>query len=238
MPGEQIYPKSERKEHFNLITFEKHGRHFEVDVNPDNAIAYREGAVIDLNNVLKTMNVYADVKKGLLASETDLQTVFGTNDIKKIAEQILKHGDIQLSQEYRQKQREAMYNKIINDVHRLAIDARTENPLPVQRIQNGLEEIKFKIKDNISYDKLFKEAFNGLKTVMPLKITNMHYELYFDLKYSDAILRYLNNLGNVLKKDVVQEKMHVIMEIPAGLKEEFFTNINDITHGTARIEKL
>jgi len=238
MPGEQIYPKTEKKEHFNLIVYEKHGRHFELDVDPDNAIAFRDGKITDLKDVVKSMHVFADVKKGLFASEQDLETVFETKDVETIAKKMLKEGDIQLSQDYREKRRASLFNRIVNDIHRLAIDARTESPLPLQRIQNGLEETKFKIKETQSYDKLLKEAIGGLKVVMPIKITNAQYELYFDFKYADAILRYLENLGNILKKQPVQDKMQVIIEIPSGLKGEFFTNVNDITHGTARIELI
>lgn len=238
MPGKGSIEKVQKKEHFNLVILEKHGRHFELDVNPDKAIDYKEGKIIDLKEVVMSWHIFADIKKGLLASKEALTAVFDGKSIDEIIGEILKTGDLQLTSEHRQKIRDAKYSKIINDIHRMAIDTRTMSPIPITRIKNGLEETKFKVKDNESFDKLFKNAIKGLKTVIPLRITNLQYEIYFDVKYADELLRIISDMGQILKKEFMQDKMHVICEISSGLKEELLEHINNITKGTSKVDLI
>lgn len=235
-PSPNAFPRKEKHEQFNLVVFEKNGRHFELDVEPDNAIAFKQGKNIDLNSVLKSKYVFFNMHKGEFASPNELKTVFGTDDIDKIAMTMLKEGEIQLSEKYREEIRAKLYTRLVGDIHRLAIDARSELPLPTARIENALEEVKFKIKENIRYDITLRDALDAIKVVIPLKITNLQCDVYFDIKYSDQLLNYFQNVGTVIKKEVQQTRMHAVVEIPSGLRDELVTNINEITHAAAKIE--
>lgn len=50
----------------------------------------------ELDDVLQTTTVFANVSKGILASHEDLQDVFGTQDEEKICIVILNEGDYQV----------------------------------------------------------------------------------------------------------------------------------------------
>ena len=50
--------------------------------------------------------VFLDSKKGLKPSQKDLMDAFKTEDFNEIAERIIKHGEIQIPTEYKEKQRE------------------------------------------------------------------------------------------------------------------------------------
>ena len=233
----QNYPRDNKKEHFSLITYEKQGRHFELDVDPDKAIEYREKKLTDLDQVLKVYKVFENVRQDQLSTKDDMIAVFGTDDTEEVIKFMLENGELQLSQEHRKKIVEALHKRIVSEIYRMAIDARTDMPLPMPRIENGLEEAKFKVKENVSYDKLFKTAIDGLKRIIPIKIANIKYSILLDMKYSVHVLKYLETLGTVMKKEKQgSDKINFVIDMPSGLKQEFMENINNLTHGTAKID--
>ena len=105
----------------NLVRLKSHGRTFEVAVDPDKAIAYKEGDHVDIEDIVQSEKVFADMKKGLLASEEALQTVFDTTHALTAIRQILDKGELQLTQKHREEIRERKFNKIVNIIHRNAI---------------------------------------------------------------------------------------------------------------------
>lgn len=238
MSGQNIFPKNNKKEHFNLIIYEKHGRHFEIDVDPDKVIEYRNGNKMPIMEIIKVDNIYSDVRKALPSPEEDLKTVFGTISFDQIAVKMLDEGDLQLSQHYRKTVTENIFKRIVSDIHRLAVDARTDLPLPPQRILNALEEAKFKVKEGEHYDYLFKQALDDIKKIMPIKVSTLQYSVHFEFKFADRIIKFLENIGKVLKKDTHQTEMYVVVEIPSGLKQEFIEGLNSITHGSVKVDEM
>ena len=49
----------------------------------------------DLDEVVQTTTIFANVSKGILAKHEDLQKVFGTTDEEKICRVILAEGELQ-----------------------------------------------------------------------------------------------------------------------------------------------
>lgn len=52
----------------------------------------------DLNEVVQTTTIFANVSKGVLAKHEDMQAVFGTTDEDAICRRILADGDLQVRQ--------------------------------------------------------------------------------------------------------------------------------------------
>lgn len=50
----------------------------------------------DLNEVVQTTTVFANVSKGVLAKHEDIQAVFGTTDEERVCRRILQDGDLQV----------------------------------------------------------------------------------------------------------------------------------------------
>ena len=89
----------------------KQGENFEILVNDcEKALEFREGKV-PLDEILVINEIFKDVKKGLHASEHEMQKIFGTSDKKRIAGIIINEGEIQLTAEYQKKLREEKIKK-------------------------------------------------------------------------------------------------------------------------------
>src|SRR5207245_11271325 len=76
---------------------------FEILVKTQPALDYKLGKPIPISQVLMIEEVYSDSGKGTRASEEKLQKSFGTTDAVKVAEEIMKSGELQLTTEQRRE---------------------------------------------------------------------------------------------------------------------------------------
>ena len=80
--------------HLNLARLKKGGENFEVPVNSEEAIRFKEGADIDVREVVNAPHIFFDAQKGEQASETRMESLFGTTDPFEVAKIILKEKGI------------------------------------------------------------------------------------------------------------------------------------------------
>ena len=110
------------------------GKNYEILVDTDKAIQLKQGKPVSIENVLAFNHVFYDSKKGLKAADADLKEAFGISDVNKIAEKIIKQGELQVPKEYKDKEREDKKKQIIDFLSKYAIDPRTGNPHTPERI--------------------------------------------------------------------------------------------------------
>jgi len=146
------------KIHFNLATLKKYGHQFQIVIDADKAVEYKQGTA-DIREVLKSEHIYSDAEKGMLASENAIKEIFGTNDAIKVAETILNEGEIQFTAEYRKKLLEQKTNRIVDLISRNAINPQTKLPHPPDRIRSAIEEAKVKID-------MFKKPEDQVKDIV------------------------------------------------------------------------
>lgn len=237
---QQIYDKE--KVSFNLATYKKHGKDFEVAVEPDLAIKYKQTKNKkreDLEELLRAEQIFSDTKKGELAKEEDLQDVFGTTNFMKIAETILEHGDIQLTAEHREKLRAEKKKKIIEIIHRRAINPQTNTPHPASRIENAMIEAKVKIDEYKKAEDQIQEILSKLKPIIPIKFDNKKFRITLDLKYASKLQGILRNFGDITKETWLSDGSYLCeIEVPAGIQGELIDELNDKTHGSSKIESI
>jgi len=221
---------------FNLARIKKGGKNYEVVVEPDNAIAYRKGASIDIKEVLRGEQIFYDAKKGIVASEAELKSLFNSSDPLKVAAVILKEGEIQLTTEYRDKLREEKKRRIIDLIHKNAVDPKTKFPHPVMRIENALVQVKCKIDEFASAEEQVEDIIKALRTVLP--ITVEHMVLQVNVHPTQAHQAYAMLKRMVKMKQEVwgpDGSVVVVFEIPAGMREDIMDKINSVTHGSADV---
>ena len=226
------------KLHINLARLKTHGIVFEVVIDPDNAFRFMQGKKVDVKDIIKAEDIYADAHKGTLASETDLKNVFHTTDAVKIAERILHEGEVQLSAEQRQQIREEKYNKIVDTISRNAIDPRTNTPHPRQRIVNVLDEVKFHVRESASVEQNVSDAMKLIKPALPIRLDVFTYSVSVDPKYSNAVLSYCKSIGSTAGENYSGDgSLSFEAEFPAGMLNEFTDKLNSLTHGSVDIRK-
>ncbi|RMF06970.1 ribosome assembly factor SBDS [Candidatus Woesearchaeota archaeon] len=217
----------------NLARIKKEGKHFEVAVDPDLAIKYKENPEgMDIRDVLKSEEVFYDAKKGELASEHELKQVFGTDDPLKVAEEIIRNGEIQLTAEYRAEMREKKRKQIIQIIHRNGVDPRTHLPHPAARIENAMEEAKVRIDEHKRAEDQVQDVLKKLRAVLPIKFEMKEIALHIPASYAGKTYGLVSSFGKLLKEEWQNDGSWVgVVEIPGGLEGEFFDKLNAITHG-------
>src|SRR3989344_9361270 len=97
------------------------GKHYEIQVDLDEALKLKNGKG-DIVSAMDSPNIYYDLKKGTLASNSDLQEAFNTTDAYEVAKKIIVSGEVQKTQEFRDLEREKKIKQVINMIIRNAVD--------------------------------------------------------------------------------------------------------------------
>ena len=209
-----------------------HGLNFEILVDCEKAVELKQGKQIPLDEVVVTFDVFKDIKKGLHASENDLQKVFLTQEKNAIVKKIIKEGEVQLTQEYRNKLREEKKRMIINLIHRYSINPTNNLPHPLTRIEAALEEAKVKIDEFKSADEQVKDIISKIKVVLPIRYEIREIQIRIPAKFAGKSYPTLKQYGTILKDEWQNDgSLLAILEIPAGLQTELFDKLNSLTHG-------
>ena len=225
--------------HFNLAKINKAGKNFEVAIDADLAIKLKHGEEVDIREVVKSENIFFDVKKGDLASENDLEIVFNTSNALEIAKQIITNGQIQLTAEYRKQLMEEKQKRIVAVIHRNAVDPRTHLPHPIARIKNAIIESKVKIDEFKSAEDQVNKVLDALKSILPIKFEIKELDIIISAQYAAKNYTLLRSFGKLIKEEWLNDgSFHAIIEIPGGLEEELHEKLNNATHGTIKTEIL
>jgi ribosome maturation protein SDO1 len=157
---------------FTIARFTKDNEHFEILVKPEKALDYRNGKISGITEVLVAETIFSDANKGTRAGEDNIKKAFGTTDTLKVADQILKKGQLQLTTEQRRKMVEDKRRQVIDYISRQAVDPKTNLPHPPMRIENAMEQIRYPIDPYKSIEEQARDIIKLLRPILPLKLNN------------------------------------------------------------------
>ncbi|MBI2124391.1 ribosome assembly factor SBDS, partial [Candidatus Pacearchaeota archaeon] len=205
-------------DHAIIARLKTQGHSFEILVDCANALALREGKQMDMHDILAAMQVFSDAKKGLAASETAMKQIFATSDVEEVAKEIIKKGDIQLTQEYREQLRESKRKQIISIIHRNGVDPRTHLPHPPQRIENAFIEAKFHVDEFGPVQEQVQEALKALRPILPIKFEIKEIALKLPPEYAPKCYSTMKQFGTILREEWQATGYWIgVVEIPGGL---------------------
>ncbi len=222
-----------------IARYESRGEHFEIIVYPEEAWRFREGREKDVRKVLVYDVIYKDAKKGLRASEEALMKVFGTTDVYKVAEIILKNGEIQLTTEQRRKLIEAKRRQIINFIARNCVDPRTGLPHPPSRIESAMKEAGVRIDPFRDPEEQAQEVIKALRRILPLKVAKALVVVKIPAAYVGKAYGVLIRIGDVKREAWLPDGSWIAeIEIPAGLQPTLIEKVNSLTRGEGQVKLL
>ncbi len=212
---------------------------FEILVDCASALALREGKEFNMRDVLAALQVFSDARKGLAASETAMKRIFGTSDAEEVAKEIIKKGEIQLTQEYRVQLREEKRRQIISVLHRNGVDPKTHLPHPPQRIENAFAEAKFHVDEFRSVQEQVQEALKALRPILPIKFEIKELAIKIPPEYAPKCYSTVRQFGTLLREEW-QTTGHwiAVVELPGGMESDFYDKLNKICHGNVESKVL
>jgi ribosome maturation protein SDO1 len=216
-----------------------HGSTFEVLVDPELALAIKTGQSANVRNALAVDKVFKDSKKGDAASEELIKKTFGTLDVFKVAEDIIKRGEVQVTTEQRRKMREQRLRQIVSLISRRAINPQTNLPHPPARIESAIAEAKIQIDEFKSAEEQLPKIVKALLPIIPLKFELRKIAIKIPASHVGRAQRMVREFGTVKEERWLGDgSWSVVVEVPAGVQGEFFDKLNDLTRGEAETKVL
>ncbi|MAG45508.1 MAG: ribosome assembly factor SBDS [Nanoarchaeota archaeon] len=222
-----------------IARLKKGEENFEVLVNCESAIEFKNGKLEDIKEVLAAESIYKDAKKGLHASEHEMEKFFDTQDTLKVAEIIVKEGVIQLTKDYRNKLREEKKKRVIELIRLNAVDSKTGLPHPLVRIENAIEEARVNIDEFKSAEDQIQDVISKLSEILPIKFEVKKFQIKVPAQFAGSSFSVIKRYGKIINEDWGNDgSLNVIMEIPPGMTEEFFDQLNKLTHGDIETKEM
>ncbi len=208
------------------------GQKFEVLVDPYKALEIRKGSNVNMEDVLAYPAIYRDVRQSQIASQQDLQKIFGTTDVNKIAARIIKEGELQLTTEQRREMIEQKKNQIANIISKRGINPQNNMPHPPQRILNAMEMAGVKVDPFEDAELQVDKVLKAIKTILPIKFQKVLLEIKLPPQYAAKSYNLIKSLGNIQQENWLNDgSLKLNIEILAGIQEEFYQKISSLTHG-------
>ncbi len=212
------------------------GKHFEILVDVDKALALKKGGNVSINEVLAVDRIFTDAKKGDNASSKDLEEAFKTQDSGEVATQIIKRGDIEIPIEYKHKELSDKAKQIVNFLSKNSVDPRTGRPYTPERIENAIKESGVNIT-NKPIDSQLKEITEKIAKIIPLKIETKKVKITIPARYSGQAYGIVQTYKE--KEEWMNNgDLEIVLNIPIGLQMEFYDKLNAVTHGSVISEEV
>lgn len=210
--------------------------HFEILVDPEKALRFKKGEDISIDSILAVRDVFKDARKGERVPEDDLEKVFQTTDINKIAAQIMKEGDIQLTTEQRRRFIEEKRKQIADIISKQGVNPQTKLPHPVQRILNAMDEAHVLVDPFKPAEEQVKNVVSGLQEILPISIERVEIALRVPIQYAGKASSVVRNLAPVKKEEWKSDAWIAVIEIPAGMQANIYSKLNELTSGQVEVK--
>ena len=210
------------------------GKHYEISVDLDEALKIKnnQGNIV---TALQSDNIYYDIKKGNIASKSDLQDAFGTIEVYEIAKQIIQKGEVQKTQEFRDEEKEKKIKQIVNLIIKNATDQHGR-PYTEERLKSAINEIHFSF-DSRPAEKQMNDLVQKLKEIIPIKIETKRIKLTIPARYTGQVYGIIQEYKES-EEWLSNGNLQAVLHIPAGLLIDFYDKINSITHGAVQSEEM
>ena len=223
----------------NLVSIEKavvsrltiSGEKFEILVDPKLAFEFKKGKNVSIGDILAVHEIFKDARSAERAKEEDLKKFFGTVDVLKIAERIIKEGEFRLTTEQRRELINEKKMQIANIISKRGINPQTNTPHPPQRILTAMEQVGVNIDPFIEAELQVDKVIDAIKNVLPIKFQKVLVQVRIPPQFSGKAYSVLK-LGKILgEKWLSDGSLQAEVEILGGLQDEFFQKISSLTHG-------
>ncbi len=213
---------------------------FEILVDCDKSLDLKKGKLDQksIPNILATDVIFTDHKKGLKASGSEIKESFGTENINEVAERIIKYGELELPQEYREKMRAIKIKQVIDFLAKNCMDPRTNMPYTPTMIETAIKEAGVKIDENRDPHEQAVLVIKQLESKLPIKIAKKRLSVTIPPEYVGRAYTLFQGIDKEKEEWLNDGSMKCIITLPAGMQLEFFDKLNGLTKGSALTQEI
>ena len=217
-----------------IARYEHSGEKFEILIDPKAVDMLKDGKEIDLIDYMVTDEIFRDARKGDRASEEAVKMVFGDAEIMDIARTIIEKGHVQVTTEQRKEMQESKRKQIIQTISINAINPQTGAPHPPSRIETAMEEAHVHIDPFKPAEAQVKTVLDALRPIIPIRFEKIKVAVHLAGDEYGRCYGDITGMGRILKEEWQGDGSWVgVVELPAGLQNDFFDILNAKTKGQA-----
>jgi ribosome maturation protein SDO1 len=215
-----------------VARLDSQGSHFEVLVDPHLAQKLREGEEVNIEDLLAIDEIFKDSSKGDRVSDEHIEKTFGTSVVEEVAKKIVMEGDIQLTTDQRRKMTEEKRKQIVTYIANHAINPQMKAPHPPQRIENAMAEARIHIDPFKSVEAQVKDVLTAIKPLIPIRLEKTTIAVKLSADNYGKVFKDITDFGVIKKEEWTGGGLWIgLVEIPAGMRADFFDRLNNKTHG-------
>lgn len=222
-----------------VARLDSHGERFEILVDPDLAVKFRQGEPLDIEDIVAALYVFENSSHATRASDESLQKVFNTTDFIPIAKRIIEKGEIHLTAEQRRHMITEKRRQVVAFIARNAINPQTGLPHPPQRIEMAMEEARVNIDPFKHLDEQVKDTVKALRPIIPIKFEEIRLAVKVPADYAPKAYGDIQAAGTMEREEWQKDGSWIcVVRIPAGIQSEFYDLINRLTKGQGEVKIL
>lgn len=208
------------------------GKKFEILVDPKEALKLKKGEKVNIEDILAYPAVYKDARSTDVVAEKDLQQAFGTTDVYKVSEQIIKRGELQLTTEQRREMVEKKKTQITAIISKRGVNPQTGAPHPPQRITNAIEEAGVVIDPFTDAELQLDKVVEAIRPIVPIKFEAVVVQLKVQPQYAGRVYSVVKSVGSVVREDWLNDgSLRIDVKVLGGMQNELFEKLSALTHG-------
>ncbi len=221
---------------FTSVRLTIEGEKYEILVYPDPALNFKMGKQVDPTQVLAIDEVYSDSSRGLRASAEKLKKHFKTEDHAKAALEVLKRGELQLTQEQRMRLTEEKRRQVVTIIAKNYVDPKTHLPHPPVRVEQAMQEARVSIDPFKDVNEQAKTVIEAIRSIIPLKSERVKLAVKAPAQYAGQAIGVLKGFGEILKEEWGQDGgLSVVLEVPAASQPSLLDRLGAVTKGSAQV---
>ncbi len=236
-PGER-YKQSDLG-NLSLIRYKFKGERFELVVDPEKAWLYQQGDDVPLDEIIESFTIFDNFSKGLKSGEQQLEDTFGTTEERKIAETMLKKGELLITHEMRKRFLQEKIDEIVAFLVKNTINPKTRTPHTPERIEKAIDESGV----NISRDEPTKEQairiIKEINSILPIKMEVVNVQFKIPSQFAGSLYSTIRNEGEVVSENWENDgSLTLVSQIPAGVQAKLMEEVLTKSKGKSQIQVI
>jgi len=129
--------------------------------------------------------------------------------------------------------------RIVETISRNAMDPKTKSPHPRQRIELAMEEAGIHVDPFKPVSEQVKIIIEALRPIIPISMEQIRISVKIPAEYTGRAYGTVRNFGSLEREDWQSDGSWVgIIRLAAGMQNEFYDKINDLTKGNVSTKIL
>ncbi|CAH1374993.1 hypothetical protein MTP99_016390 [Tenebrio molitor] len=223
-----------------VVRTKKVGKRFEIACYRNKVVSWRNQVEKDIDEVLQSHTVFANVSKGQVAKKEDLIKAFGTDDQTEICKEILSKGELQVSDKERHSQNDQLFKDIATTVAEKCLNPELKRPYPVTIIEKAMKDVHYSVKPNQSAKQQALQVIKLLKEQIPLERAKMRLKVISKGKVAKKLREKIVKFESVEmeKEDREEDQLSLIFVIDPGHFKEIDSMIQAEVKNGSYLEVL